>query len=77
MALFSECSRKCAQILLDTADIVREARCFAKMRSFVYLCNTLWQGQIAMNGLFATVVGFALVLKPCEGASHFHEVRFL
>jgi hypothetical protein len=30
-----------------------------------------------MNGLFATVVGFALVLKPCEGASPFHEVRFL
>jgi hypothetical protein len=42
------------------------------MRSFVYLCNTLWQGQIAMNLLFATVVGFALGLKPCEGASHFH-----
>ncbi len=46
-------------------------------RSFGYLCNTLSQGQIAMNLLFATVVGFALALKPCEGASHFHKVRLL
>jgi hypothetical protein len=89
MALFFECMLLCAQKLLDTADIVREAIFrqlnLSRRRSFPLKVGPIGPWSIALNfagevrsvvGTAAAVVG-SLLRIWAKGASHVDDAIFV
>jgi hypothetical protein len=64
MALFSECTDRYAQKLLDTADIVRDAI----LRQARYGCGCLHEGLKEFIGLFLTRMPGVAALQPARFA---------